>query len=524
MSLPNVDGNNSYLPRARGKNQTTPRMAALGLNQGGSFGKAILPNIRNVRNLKLANSTKIGIRGATGQELALRANPGQVTSNRSVGLSGALGTPSYNTQTVSYGGQDWMTFAMQALPTAMQALNTWNASKAANTTTTTTDDTSSGSTTTAENLSARVSSSVSGMKNANNSSELRSAISSAEGDYAKMKGEYDQKKNDAIKAQSKKKDLDLQVEKGSAGVKEQEGVVSQKRNAVTSCKNKLAGLKPDYSQKVEAYSTAQQKTVAAKTNLTNANADLATAQAMPAATVEQQAARTAAIEKAQAAVDAAQTAFDEAKRAEETAKNAKEQAYNALEDGKEAVKQAEDNLTKANEELETAEAELQKRQDALVKAKTDLDAVNNAIDEFRTHTQDMADLEGQINNYKKVLTKMEKDELKEYDKLKKEVGKDDKRNEKLWGKVETSDNNKKNAKNLGKIEQNNSENTDRSERIGYLESSVAQTTLLRSEPTYTDASGNKFRTAKIGDKTYYAYNDEVLTKEEYDAKLRAAKG
>ena len=41
---------------------------------------------------------------------------------------------------------------------------------------------------------------------------------------------------------------------------------------------------------------------------------------------------------------------------------------------------------------------------------------------------------------------------------------------------------------------------------------------------YTDASGNKFRTAKIGDKTYYAYNDEVLTKEKYEAKLRAAKG
>ena len=376
-----------------------------------------------------------------------------------------------------------------------------------------------------------IASTIGTMSGATDSSSLRAAIAEAKMKQAELQEQSPKLQEAANDAQGKMDGLAEKVADDQAACDKLTGEVSQKEQSVASCKTKLQSLNSDYAKKCEGLETANANLDKATTELNEATSalataegELATAQALPPDTPG----RDAKIQAAQTKVDNARARKQKAEtdkaakeKAQQDAQAAKEKAYNELQTGKEDVKKAEDQLNKAQKELKDKKAELDAKKKDLEKSKKALADAKEAVEKFAANSQDLNALASNIKAQEKRLEKLEKAEIKEFNKLEKAIDKDNARNSDLMGKVDTSDGvSKRELKRLDKVKRNNEENEARHIRAAQLEGPAFETSL-KNAPMIKGSDGNEYKTFTLAGETYHYRNGQPITADELPDEIKA---
>lgn len=389
---------------------------------------------------------------------------------------------------------------------------------------------------------------VDAMANATNSADLRSAIATAESQYATLQTTTEGLQEESKSAQAQVGTLDKARGNAEAALKEAKGNVNQQKDVVSDFTTQRDGAKASLETAMknkgitnEKYIQAHSNAVIAKQALADATTNLTSAETKLNSTPE-------TITQADGSTihnpeyDIAKAQFEKAKAAKEkaekdntTAENAENAAKNDLSDAEksvvenetnfktqeDALKTHQNNLDKATNQQSKLEATLEVKQSEFDKANDALKEVKDKIDEFHTKTAELNGLRTQIDNYKNKLSKMESQEQKEYNNLQTKIQKSEAENTNLMQGVDASDGiSKKERKSLDKIEQNNTENSARRTRSGELRTPVMMTQLSKATPTIGN-DNNAYRTTTFEGETYYSRNNELITKEEYEAGTKA---
>ncbi|MBD5402869.1 hypothetical protein HDR58_08755 [bacterium] len=270
--------------------------------------------------------------------------------------------------------------------------------------------------------SGSVANAISNMENCQDSASLRGAIGSAESQLSELNGQTESLKSAADTANKNLKDLETTAKQKEKGVSEAKQGLTNAKNTVTAKTNmrdtkKLELEKADanFAAKSEALTQAKANTEAAQSALNEAkampdqvpdgNGGMKPNEAKQKAVADAQ----AKLNQAKEAEQAAEKAKAEAKEQSNVAKEQLEKAEGELEAAEKGVKDAEDEQKVAEENLKKVEGELKK-------AKQDVTDAKGAIETFKQHEQDVKGLTNKIAKQKERLTKLENEEIKNYQK------------------------------------------------------------------------------------------------------------
>ncbi len=387
------------------------------------------------------------------------------------------------------------------------------------------------------------SASISGMKEAKDSSTLRGAIETAEADKTQMQQDLT---NLQTTIPALKQDADTatkQLEKLNTQVKEKEKAVSDNKDNVSQAKQSLESTKTNKESKLstlesmkQAAGEAAQKHSDAVQNRVSAEGKLASAEATLASTpktipgpdgtqIENPAYQTAknAVDQAKRDLETAKQQEADAKTAWDSAKNDQDAAQKNYDSAIKDFEKAEGQYKTAEEKLQKAEADLAQSEKKLKQLKDEQKTANDTVKKYEDAVKSekelnskIKDIDSEIKSQQKRLEKMEKKEASELqdvaNKMNKLSDKIDKRNE----EIDASDGlNRSESHKLKKNDKNSNEYSKLTERKAELQRNVNYTKLYRN-PGET-IGGKTFRTGSYDGETLYMIGSKKVTKEEYEA-------
>lgn len=372
-----------------------------------------------------------------------------------------------------------------------------------------------------------VNSFISGMENCTDSASLRDAIGAADAQLEAMNGQTAGLKAASDAAEKNLKGLETTVKQKEDGVSKAKQGLTNAKNTVTAKTNirdtkKLALEKADanYAAKSEALTQAQANTAAAQASLDSANAmpdqvpdgnggmkhndakDKAVADA------------TAKLQQAKEAEQAAEKAKAEAKEQSNAAKETLDKAEKELQEAEKGLKDAEAKQKAAEENLKKAEGELEK-------AKQDVADAKGAIETFKQHEQDVKELSGKVKKQKERLTKLENEEIKNYQKYNGKAQDGINKANQLAGKIEGEVDTRGERRASRGIDKANDKTAtalnNRNSLAGNVDETFAVNTLKKQAPTAT-INGEEFRKGinPVTGNTVYMRGTEVIDEETFN--------
>lgn len=382
------------------------------------------------------------------------------------------------------------------------------------------------------------SSALNAMKNAKDSTSLRSAIETAQNEKTQMQSELTQLESqlpsmkEASEAASKQlKDLEPKVEAKEKEVKQKEENVSAKEEV-------LASSEKDKSSKLQVAKNMEAAVGEAASNYTKASEALVNAEATLASTPKTITTTDAsgntttqpnpAYEKAQQAVEQAKTQkeqaqkeLDKAKEGHENAVKNYENSVKAYEQAASDVQTAKDGLKEANAEFEKAQTELNELKKQESEAQSKVKAYEDGLDKQKELQNNIDKYTDEIKSQNNRLTDLENKEQKELtntnDSMNSLAGKISDRNK----KIDTSNGlsfmeNRRLAKNEA-----NSEKYDKlTEQRDALETKVNYTKLYKSQGE--QIGGKIFRSGSYDGETLYMIGAKPVSAEEFEKQKKLA--
>lgn len=368
---------------------------------------------------------------------------------------------------------------------------------------------------------------ISAMESCQDSASLRGAISAADSQLSALEQQTNGLKSASDASEKNLKGLETTVKQKEDGVSKAKQGLTNAKNTVTAKTNvrdtkKLALEKADanYAAKSEALSQAQANTASAQSALDSANAmpdqvpdgnggmkpNEAKQQAVQQATEQ--------LQQAKEAEQAAEKAKAEAKQQADAAGKDVEKAEKELQDAEKGVKDAEDKQKAAEENLKKAEGELEK-------AKQDVADAKGAIETFKQHEQDVKELTGKITKQKERLTKLENEEIKNYQKYDGKAQDGLNKANELAGKIDGEVDTRSERRASKGIDKANDKTATALNNRNALSSNVNDTNYIRNEllkgPATKIVNGENYYhgTTPSGQEVFYRGN-ELISKEDFE--------
>lgn len=368
---------------------------------------------------------------------------------------------------------------------------------------------------------------ISAMESCQDSASLRGAISAADSQLSALEQQTNGLKSASDASEKNLKGLETTVKQKEDGVSKAKQGLTNAKNTVTAKTNmrdtkKLALEKADanYAAKSEALSQAQANTASAQSALDSANAmpdqvpdgnggmkpNEAKQQAVQQATEQ--------LQQAKEAEQAAEKAKAEAKQQADAAGKDVEKAEKELQDAEKGVKDAEDKQKAAEENLKKAEGELEK-------AKQDVADAKGAIETFKQHEQDVKELSGKIEKQKERLTKLENEEIKNYQKYDGKAQDGLNKANELAGKIDGEVDTRSERRASKGIDKANDKTATALNNRNALSSNVNDTNYIRNEllkgPATKIVNGENYYhgTTPSGQEVFYRGN-ELISKEDFE--------
>lgn len=415
---------------------------------------------------------------------------------------------------------------------------------------------------------SEVSSLISSMESAKNSTTLRGLLSNAHSQYSSMSNQISVYNANNVESTAKqavetaetdcdKYESEQTQAKNNCGIAQQniKATTAQRDNAL----NAVTKADSEYGATVQQYAQAHDKAVSAKNNydnaskaydratsaLTNAKNTLASTPKTltdtngnqvenPAYKTAEQAVKNAEVQKQQAetAKNQAETQKDTAEQEKTKANEAKEAAYKNLGDSKDAVDNAEQKYKDAQEKLDTSKEVLSNAEDQfaqasenLEKANATLDANESIVEQCKTLSDNAKKLNKSIEKQSKRLEELEEKEEDEYDKYdtkaQKGIDKNDRKLATIDGDVDT-------LKEKITVNQANKRNSAVAESI---EKRNQYTNLVNETECIKTALQGKADMVVNGDRyhkittpsgaTLYYRNGQMISEEEYESVSKA---
>ena len=395
---------------------------------------------------------------------SISATRHMLNDNRTVVNNNIVAAPSY-TNTVSNGNDTFNYISAGIMGTGVltqliaQGIDLFGGTKTTTPTGSGVQDATETTTPPDSEVSDTIETSISGMKEAKDSSILRTAIETAnnertemEKNLNKLKTNISTLKQEADSAKKLLKDLNDQVEK-------QEKTVSKNKEAVSQAKESLEGTKRNKENRLrilndmtkaageaaEAHTNAVNARVSAEGKLASAEATLAstpkkitaldgTEKDNPEYTAAQTAVRQAKeqLEKAKQAEIDAKTKWDKLKKNYDNAAKNYDEAVEAFKKADEQYKTAEENLQNAENELKKAKEELENLKEQQNNANNTVEKYEKALKDQEELESKIKDIDSEIKSQQKRLENLEKEEEEELkdvnnkmDKLSTNIGKRD---------------------------------------------------------------------------------------------------
>ena len=411
--------------------------------------------------------------------------------------------------------------------------------------------------------SSDISSYISNMEGATDSTTLRSALSEANGQLSTLNSQTSVYQDAQAQAKSKTDGYGKAEESALKNVATTKGALGTANETVkategnrNNCLNAVSKADAEYGKAVSAYTqahdahttakanyqTAQNTTARAQTSLNQAKATLAnTPEYIDGANGVK--VKNPAYEPAKAAVENAEAQLEQAKKAEAQAKEkmdqaadaenkalqAKEDAYKNLGDKKEAVDAAESKLKEAQEKLDTAKKAAGKAQDnynaaqeTYQQAQTILASNESIIEKCKAHAKSVENLSKAIEKQQERLSKLEEKEIDKYEKYdekaQKGIDKNETRNEKI--NYEDGVNTFRERRLSKKMERTNENVEENLNKRNAYSTSVSETQYIKEQldngPIDFTSGGQKYRhiTTPGGNEVYYKDN-QLISEEEY---------
>lgn len=379
--------------------------------------------------------------------------------------------------------------------------------------------------------------SLSDMKDAKDSTTLRSAIEAAEADKTSMQSELTTLEGQlpSMKEASEAATKQLEALKPQVEAKEKE--VKQKETNVSDKETALSAAEKDKTSKLSVAQNMEAAVGEAATNYTKASEALVNAEATLASTPKTkmgpdgtEVPNEPAYSNAQKAVETAKQQKAEAKTKLDEAKANHEKAVENYEKSIDAYEKAAADVQTAKEELQTAKADYEKAQTELNELKKQESDANgkvkeyeNALDKQKELTKNIDKYDNEIKNQKERLSELEKQEEKELAETNNKMNSLSDKINTNNGKINTQNGLNLMEKFLMKKNENKSEKyEDLTNTRNNLEERVNYTKLSKMLPEYTSSNGVAFRKAEFGGETLYMIGAKKVTAEEYTEQLKMA--